>query len=169
VGADLVNLVKQADEFNLREGRRIAGFVVFISDIHALTPVAAQGLNFAAGFQWNQSDTARAFSKRFYAERKVMPSKTHAAVYLGLMHYLKAMRAAGTRDAIAIGKAMRDTPVDYFGRPATLRSDGRLLYEVTLYRTKKPEEVKEPWDYCEAIGSMSADQAFLPLSPACSA
>lgn len=169
VGADLVNLVKQADLFNLRKGRRLAGFVVFISDLHALTPSAAQGLTFASGFQWNQNDKTRAFARRFFAERKVMPTRTHAAVYLGVLHYLKAMQAAGGRDAIAIGRAMRDMPVDYFGRPARLRSDGRLLYDVAVYRTKAPDEVKEPWDYCTAIGSLPPDEAFLPVSAACRA
>ena len=77
------------------------------------------------------------------------------------------MAQAGTDDAIAVNKAMRAIPVAFFGRPATLRGDGRLLYDVTLYRVKRPGESRVPWDYYTAIGNVPASEAFLPMSPPC--
>ena len=168
VGGDQVNLIKQAAEFGLRKnGVRLAGYLVYITDIHALGLDVAQGLSFPAGFYWDQNDEARAFAKRFMAERKAAPTKNQALNYAATLHFLKAMAQAGTDDPIAVNKAMRAMPVAYFGRPATLRADGRLLYDVTLYRVKRPDESHAPWDYYTAVGTLPAAEAFLPMNPAC--
>ncbi len=169
VGDDQVNLIKQAAEFGLQKSARLAAFLVYITDIHALGLAIAQGLSFPAGFYWDQSDASRAFAKRFLAARKAAPTKNQASVYAGVLHFLKAMAQAGTDDAIAVNKAMRAAPVAYFGHPATMRADGRLLYDVTLYRVKRPGESHAPWDYYTAIGSIPASEAFLPMNPACKA
>jgi len=52
VGNDLVNLIKQAGEFGLGIGRgkTLAGFLIYITDIHALGLAATQGLTFGSGF-----------------------------------------------------------------------------------------------------------------------
>ena len=168
VGEDQVNLIKQAAEFGLRKGgARLAGFLVYITDIHALGLDVAQGLRFPTGFYWDQNDESRAFSKRFMAERKAVPTKNQAVNHTSTLHFLKAMAQAGTDDPIAVNKAMRAMPVDYFGRPATLRADGRLLYDVTLYRVKRPDESHRPWDYYAPVGTLPAAEAFLPINPGC--
>jgi branched-chain amino acid transport system substrate-binding protein len=169
VGDDQVGAIKQAAEFGLTKGngKTLAGFLVYITDIHALGLQAAQGLALTSGFYWDQTDASRAFAKRFFAEHKTMPTRNQASVYLATGHFLKAVTQAGTRDAVAVGKAMRALPVDYFGRPASVRADGRVMYDVTLYRVKSPAESKAPWDYYTPIGTLPADEAFLPMSPAC--
>jgi branched-chain amino acid transport system substrate-binding protein len=168
VGGDQVNLIKQAAEFGLRKsGVQLAGYLVYITDIHALGLDVAQGLSFPAGFYWDQNDESRAFAKRFMAERKAAPTKNQALNYACTLHFLKAMAQAGTDDPIAVNKAMRALPVAYFGRPATLRADGRLLYDVTLYRVKRPAESRFVWDYYTAVGTLPASEAFLPMNPAC--
>jgi branched-chain amino acid transport system substrate-binding protein len=168
VGGDQVNLIKQASEFGLRKnGVRLAGYLVYITDIHALGLDVAQGLSFPASFYWDQNDQSRAFAKRFMAERKAVPTKNQAVNYASTLHFLKAMAQAGTDDPIAVNKAMRAMPVAYFGRPATLRADGRLLYDVTLYRVKQPGESRFPWDYYTVVGTLPASEAFLPMNPAC--
>jgi branched-chain amino acid transport system substrate-binding protein len=168
VGGDQVNLIKQAAEFGLRKnGAQLAGFLVYITDVHALGLEVAQRFSFPASFYWDQNDESRAFAKRFMAERKAVPTKNQAANYASTLHFLKAMAQAGTDDPIAVNKAMRAMPVAYFGRPATLRADGRLLYDVTLYRVKRPDESRFPWDYYSAVGTLPAAEAFLPMNPAC--
>ncbi|MDB5398163.1 MAG: putative branched-chain amino transporter, periplasmic binding protein [Rhodopila sp.] len=168
VGGDQVNLIKQAAEFGLRKGGvQLAGYLIYITDIHALGLDVAQGLSFPASFYWDQNDDSRAFSQRFMMERKAAPTKNQAVNYASSLHFLKAMAQAGTDDPIAVNKAMRAMPVSYFGRPATLRADGRLLYDVTLYRVKRPDESHGPWDYYTAVGTLPAVEAFLPMNPAC--
>lgn len=168
VGNDQVNLIKQGAEFGLRSGRtQLGAFLVYITDIHALGLQAAQGLSFPAGFYWDQSDAARAFSLRFAAERHAMPTKNQASIYAATLHFLKAAAKAGTTDAVTVGRAMRAMPVTYFGRPAMLRADGRLLYDVTLYRVKTPAASRAPWDYYTVAGTIPAAEAFLPANPEC--
>ena len=96
-----------------------------------------------------------------------MPTKTQAAVYTSSLHFLRSMAQAGTRDAAAVNKAMRSLPVENFGRPTTVRADGRVVYDLTLYRVKSPAGSRGAWDYYEAIGSIPAVDAFLPMDPAC--
>lgn len=170
VGGDQVTLIKQAAEFGLLNGKTgFGGFLIYITDIHALGLKTAQGLTFPASYYWDQNDAARAFATRFMAERKAMPTQNQALVYAGTLHFLKAMAQAGTDDPIAVNKAMRAMPVGFFGRPATIRADGRLLHDVDMYRVKRPEESRGPWDYFTSLGSIPAAEAFLPMNPACAA
>ena len=170
VGGDQVNLIKQGAEFGLQSGgARLAAFLVYITDIHALGLQVAQGLSFPSGFYWDQSEPSRAFASRFQAERRAVPTQNQASVYAGTLHFLKAMAQAGTDDPVAVGRAMRAMPITYFGRPSSMRADGRVLYDVSLYRVKRPDESNAPWDYYTAIGSIPAAEAFLPINPACTA
>ena len=155
-------------DFRGLDGKQaLIAFLVYIQDIHALGLNTAQGLNVTSGFYWDQSDASRAFAKRFFEKRKMMPSKNHAEIYTAVSHYLRAVDKAGTDEAVAVNKAMRAAPVDYFGKPATVRGDGRVVYDLTLYRVKKPEESKAPWDYYAPVRAIKASEAFLPASPAC--
>ncbi len=168
VGGDQVNLIKQAAEFGLRrDGVTLAAFLVYISDIHAIGLQVAQGLSFPASFYWDQNDAARAFAKRLVAERKAAPTQNQAAIYASTTHFLKAMAQAGTDDPIAVNKAMRALPVTFFGRPASMRQDGRVMYDVSLWRVKTPAESKYPWDYYSQVGMVPAAEAFLPISAGC--
>ena len=169
VGADLINTIKQASEFGLLKpgGPTIATFLTYISDIHSLGLKTAGGLTFPSSFYWDQNDATRAWSRRFEAERRVKPTKNHAAIYACTMHYLKAAAQAGTTDAAAVGRAMRAMPADWFGQQVAVRGDGRVMFDLELYRVKAPAESKGPWDYYAPIRRIPADKAFLPANPAC--
>ena len=169
VGGDQVNLIKGASEFGLgtRGGQALAGFLVYSTDIAALGLPVAQGLSFGSNFYWDASDGTRAFGRAFAAEHKAMPTKNQAAVYASTLHFLKAMAQAGTRDPLAVNKAMRAMPVDWFGTPVALRADGRLMAEVVTYRAKAPGESTGPDDLYAAIGRIPPEVAYLPMDPAC--
>ncbi len=170
VGGDQVNLIKAASEFGVQtSGVQLAGFLVYITDIRALGLPVAQGLSFSASYYWDQNAEARAFAQAYQAEQKAMPTKNQATIYAATLHFLKAMAQSGTRDALAVNAAMRAMPVAFFGRPATLRADGRLLYDLPLFRVKRPAESHGPWDYYTEIGTLPAAEAFLPMNPACAA
>lgn len=177
VGGDQVNLIKGASEFGLGTGgaRTLAGFLVYSTDIAALGLPVAQGLSFGSNFYWDADEGSRAFGQAFAAERRssfggerrAMPTKNQAAVYASTLHFLKAMAQAGTRDPVAVNKAMRAMPVDWFGTPVPLRADGRLMAEVVTYRVKTPAESRGPDDLYTAIGRVAPDVAYLPANPAC--
>ena len=166
VGNDLVNILKQANEFGLRDSgtQIVTGFLTYIQDINALGLAATQGYTFTENFYWDQNDAARAFAKRFFAIQLMMPSKNHAEIYTAVTHYLRAIDAAGTDEAVAVNRAMRERPLDYFGHPATIRNDGRVLFDVTLWQVKSPAESHEPWDYYKPVRVIPANDAFSPVN-----
>jgi branched-chain amino acid transport system substrate-binding protein len=166
VGGDLVNILKTAGEFGIgHDGKQnLAGFLVYINDVNALGLDVAKGLYVTSGFYWDQNDASRAFAKRFYARQHAMPSKNQAEVYTAVRHYLEAVEATGSDDAVAVNKAMRAAPIDYFGHKASIREDGRVLYDLTLYRVKDSGASKYPWDYYQALRTIPADEAFLPVN-----
>lgn len=169
VGNELVNLVKQAGEFGIAKGgtQQLAGFLIYITEVHALGLENAQGFTFGSGFYWDQNAAAREWSQRFFAEQKAMPTRVQGAVFTSTRHFLKAINQAGSRDTAAVNKAMRAMPVDYLGRPGSVRADGRVLYDLSVYRVKSPAQSRAPWDYYQQIGTVSAQDAFLPMNPAC--
>jgi branched-chain amino acid transport system substrate-binding protein len=168
VGDDFTKAVKQAHEFGLGTGKPVlTGFLTYITDINALGLDVAQNLTFSESFYWDQNDQARAFAKRFKDQVGIMPTKNHAAIYTAVRHYLEAVAKAGTDEAVAANRAMRAAPVDFFGRPAEVRADGRVTYDLTLYRVKTPAQSKGPWDYYEAVRTVPKAEAFLPMNPAC--
>jgi branched-chain amino acid transport system substrate-binding protein len=166
VGGDLVNVIKQSKEFAIGAdgSQSLVAFLVYITDIHALGLDVAQNLVVTSSFYWDQNDQSRAFAKRFFDTRKAMPTKNQAAVYASVMHYLRAVDAAGTDEAVAVGKKMRELPVTYFGRPSSVRSDGRVVFDLDVYRVKKKADQKAPWDYYTPVRKIPAAEAFLPVN-----
>ncbi|SFU16939.1 ABC transporter substrate-binding protein [Mesorhizobium sp. YR577] len=167
-GADTINAVKQAAEFGLTSsGIRLAGLLVFITDVHSLGIKASQGLVVTEAFYWDLNDNTRAFSKRF-AERAggKMPSQVHAGAYASTLHYLKALAATGSKaDGKAVVAKMEELPTEdeAFGK-GTIRKDGRKLHNMFLFEVKKPEESKGPWDLYKQLATIPADQAFRPVA-----
>jgi branched-chain amino acid transport system substrate-binding protein len=165
-GADTINAIKQAREFGIEKaGQRLAGLLVFITDVDGLGLEIAQGMVLTEAFYWDANDETRAWSRRFYERVKRMPTMAQAGVYSSTMHYLKAVAAAGTTEAGAVTKVMKATPInDVFAKNGRIREDGRMVHDMYLYQVKTPAESKERWDYYKLAGTIPADDAFLPLS-----
>lgn len=163
---DTMTALKQAAEYGITaSGQRIAGMLLFISDVHAVGLETAQGLTLTTGFYWDLDDQTRAWSKRF-GERMngKMPTMVHAGVYSSVMNYLKAAEAAGSVSGKAAIDKMRTMDInDFFARNAHLREDGRMVHDMYLVQVKTPEESKGPWDYYKVIRTIPGDQAFRPL------
>ncbi|WP_407151914.1 ABC transporter substrate-binding protein [Bradyrhizobium sp. ORS 86] len=164
-GADTINTIKQAAEFGIvAGGQNLAGIVMFISDIHSLGLKLAQGLIVTEAYYWDLNDRTRAFGKRFFERMKRMPTMNQAATYSATLHYLNAVKAAGTRDTKPVLAKMRETPVrDAFTDNGVVREDGRMVHSMFLFEVKKPEESKGPWDYYKVLAEVPGDQAFRPL------
>jgi branched-chain amino acid transport system substrate-binding protein len=164
-GGDTINTIKQASEFGIvAGGQKLAGIVMFISDIHSLGLKMAQGLIITEAYYWDLNDRTRAFGKKFFERMKRMPTMNQAATYSATLHYLKAVQAAGTKDTKPVLAKMRETPVrDAFTDNGVLREDGRMVHSMFLLEVKKPEESKAPWDYYKVLAEVPGDQAFRPL------
>ena len=161
-GGDTINSIKQAAEFGIVEGgQKLAGLLVFITDVNSLGLQTANGLQLTEAFYWDQNDETRAWSKRFFEKMKRQPSMVQAGVYGSVMHYLAAIKATGSDDGPTVVKQMKATPVnDFMTKNGKIRDDGRLVRDMYLFEVKKPSESKGPWDYYKQIAVIPGDEAF---------
>lgn len=161
-GGDFINAVKQAGEFGVTRGQKLAGLIVFIADIHSLGLQSAQGLMLSSAFYWDLNDETRAWSKRFIGKTKKVPTMIHAGTYGAVMHYLKAVEAAGTLNGPTVAAKMRELPV-FMTRDGKIRQDGRLVRDIYLFRVKSPAESKYQFDYYQLLATIPGDEAFKPM------
>ena len=165
-GADMINSVKQANEFGITKGgQQLAGLLVFDTDIDSIGLPIAQGMYLTTGFYWDMNDDSRKWAKRFGERHKgKMPTMVQAGVYSQVSHYLKAIAAAGTDDPDTVMKKMRDMPInDFFAKNGKLREDGRMVHDMYLAQVKKPSESKGRWDNLKIVQTIPGDQAFRSL------
>ena len=167
-GGDTTNSIKQASEFGIVSGgQKLAGLLMFITDVHALGLNVTQGLNFTETFYWDMNDQTRAFPKRFNERhKKSPPTMVHAGVYSSVVHYLKALEALGgnPHDGAKVVAKMKEMPTDdpLFGK-GSIQPNGRKIHPAYLFEVKKPSESKAPWDYYKLVATIPAEEAFTPL------
>jgi len=161
-GGDTINSIKQAAEFGLVEGgQKMAGLLVFITDIHSLGLKTANGLQLTSAFYWDQNDETRAWSKRFMEKVNHAPTMVQAGVYGAVTHYLNAIKASGSDDGLTVVKKMKETPVnDFMTKNGKILENGRVIRDMYLFEVKKPADSKGPWDYFKQIATIPGEQAF---------
>jgi branched-chain amino acid transport system substrate-binding protein len=167
-GGDTINSIKAASEFGIVSGgQKLAGLLVFLSDVHSLGLKAAQSLQLTSSFYWDRDAKTRAWSEKFAARNGgKKPTMVQAGVYAGVLHYLKAVAALkADGDGKAVVEKMKALPTDdpLFGK-GTIRADGRKIHPMYLYEVKKPSESKGPWDYYKLVKEIPAAEAFRPLA-----
>jgi branched-chain amino acid transport system substrate-binding protein len=171
-GVDMINCVKQAQEFGL-SGRNIkaAAMIGFIADVHTLGLASAQGLTLTESTYWDLNERTRALTGRLRGKmaNNHTPNSVHFQAYSAALHYLKAVDSIGVARAKASGleavEAMKRLPTDddAFG-PGSVRADGRKIHPTYLFQAKTPAESSGPWDYLKLLATTPADQAFRPIA-----
>jgi branched-chain amino acid transport system substrate-binding protein len=165
-GGDTINSIKQAGEFGIvAGGQKLAGLLVFVTDVHSIGLELAQGLNLTEAFYWDQNDRTRAFAERFAEKRDGRkPTSIQAGFYSATKRYLEAVQATGTDDADKVMEYLKAEPFDdpVFG-PSYIRADGRNVHDMYLFEVKAPAESKGPWDYYKLVRTIPGDEAFRPM------
>jgi branched-chain amino acid transport system substrate-binding protein len=163
-GDDTSNSIRRAAKLGIvAGGQNLAALLLFISDIHSLGLQNAQGLRLTSAFYWDQNDATRAWSKRFFDRMKREPTMVQAGVYGSIMHYLAAVKAAGTTDGATVVKQMKATPVnDFMTKNGKIREDGTLVRDMYLFEVKKPSESRGAWDCYKQISVIPGEEAFKP-------
>jgi len=159
-GGDFQNAMKSAKEFGILKTMKVAGLLVFITDVHSLGLRNTEGLLLTTSWDWNLNDKTREFGKRFFDKTKRMPTDIQAADYSATMNYLKAVQAAGTMDAYKVMEKLKSTPIDDFYAKGVIRPDGRFAHDMYLVQAKAPNEAMKPWDYYKVVSKLSADEAW---------
>ena len=165
-GQDTVNAIKQANQFRIVQGgQKLAGMLVFITDVHSMGLDIAQGLQFTTAFVWNQNDETRAWSERFFERHGAMPTMVHAGVYSAVTNYLKAVKETGTDDSDTVRAKLGEMTLnDMFVKNGSILPNGTMLHDMYLVEVKKPSESESEWDLLRVVSKIPAEQAFIPLS-----
>jgi branched-chain amino acid transport system substrate-binding protein len=160
-GLDTTNSIKQAAEFGIvKSGQKLAGLLMTLSEVNGLGLEAAQGLILTEGFYWDHDDKSRAFAERFIKRTGRMPSMIHAGTYSATLSYLKAVKAAGTKESDAVARKLKELPVDDAFAQGKVLANGRMVHDLYLFEVKKPQESKKPWDYYKQLAVVPGDKAF---------
>ena len=159
-GGDTVNSIKAAKEFGITKSMKLAGLLVFFTDIHSLGVRNTEGMQFTTSWYWDLDDASRKFADKFMEKTKRRPSEIQAADYSATWNYLKAVEKAGTLEADKVMAAWKSTEMnDFFGK-GFIRPDGRYAHDMYLMEVKSPAESKGTWDYYKLIKKLPAEQVW---------
>ncbi|KKW67673.1 ABC transporter permease [Lampropedia cohaerens] len=159
-GGDTINAIKSANEFGVTQTMRMAGLLLFLTDIHSMGLETTQGLQFTTSYYWDRDDASREWAQRFFDRTGRMPTSVQAANYSAVANWLKAVEEAGTTDADAVNAVLRGKPLSDFYASGVIRPDGRYAHDMYLVEVKKPEESSREWDYLKVIKPLPADEIW---------
>ncbi len=160
-GGDTVNAIKGANEFGINQTMKLAGLLLFINDIHAVGLNATQGMYLTTSWYWDHDAETRAWSQRFYATMKRMPSSLQAADYSVARNYLQAVAALGSDDGEQVNSYLHGHKInDMYAKGGYVRPDGRMVHDMYLMQVKTPAQSKRPWDYFNVVTTIKGEDAF---------
>ncbi|MDB5731981.1 MAG: transporter permease [Variovorax sp.] len=159
-GGDTINAIKAAKEFGITKNMKIAGLLVFLTDIHSLGLKNTEGLLMTTSWYWDMNDASRKWSARFFEKTKRMPTDIQAADYSATMTYLKAVQEAKTVDADKVMAQLKGMKIDDFYGKGQIRADGSFIHDMYLMEAKTAAESKKPWDYLKLKATLPGDQVF---------
>lgn len=162
-GGDLVNVVKQYNEFGLKEkGVGLAVGLMFDTDIASIGVESLAGTLYTTAWFWNMDDKSRPWADKFKERTGTRPTFDHAANYSAATQYLEAVQRAGSDDADAVREELDGNEFsDFFARNAKIRAeDHRVVHDSYLVQVKEPDQVKEDYDFTELVETIPADEAF---------
>ncbi|WP_412556396.1 ABC transporter substrate-binding protein [Variovorax sp. 38R] len=160
-GGDTIGAIKAAQQFGVTKTMKIAGLMLFITDVHALGLKLTSGINLTEAWYWDTDERSRKWSARFFEKMKKMPTSMQAASYSAALQYLKAVGAARTDGADAVMTQLRTLKIDdMYTSSGHIRGDGRMVHDLQLMEIKSPAESKRPWDYYKPVQRIPGEQAF---------
>ena len=162
-GGDLVNVVKQYNEFGLKDkGIGLAVGLMFDTDIASIGVDALSGTQFTTAWFWNLDDQSRAWADKFKAKTGVRPTFDQAGNYSAATQYLEAVQRAGSDDSDKVNKELNGYKIDdFFARNGTIRAeDHNLSHDAYLVQVKEKAEMQEDSDFTKLVKTIPADEAF---------
>ena len=123
-------------------------------------------MTFVDSTYWDLSDETRAWARRFAEQMKRPPTPQQMNVYSSVMHYFKAVKAAGTTNSDEVMKQVRAIPINAFNtKGGKVRENGSVTRQRYIFQVKSPAESKYPWDYLKVVKELSPEEgAPLPVA-----
>ena len=168
-GGDLVNVVKQYNEFKLKDQNiKLAVGLLFDTDITALGQDALAGTVYTTPWLWNMDDQSKTFADKFLKRTGIRPTFAHAGNYSAAWQYMEAVKRAGSDDADTVVTRLEGYKFsDFFIRNGSVRTEDHWVQHDALIAQVKPKsEAKETFDYSKVVSTIAADKASRPLSEA---
>lgn len=160
-GGDTINAIKAAKSFGIMPSMKIAGLMLFITDVHALGLPLTQGINLTEAWYWDQDARSRQWAARFNEKMHKMPTSMQAASYSAALQYLKAVTTLGTDRAEPVMAQLKKQKIDdMYTANGYIREDGRMVHDLQLMEVKSPAESKQPWDYYKLVQRIPGEEAF---------
>ncbi|BEP53113.1 ABC transporter substrate-binding protein [Variovorax sp. V118] len=160
-GGDTIGAIKAAQQFGVTKSMKIAGLMLFITDVHALGLKLTSGINLTEAWYWDTDERSRKWSARFFDKMKKMPTSMQAASYSAALQYLKAVGTAGTDSADPVMTQLRTLKIDdMYTSNGHIRGDGRMVHDLQLMEIKSPADSRRPWDYYKPVQRIPGEQAF---------
>jgi len=160
-GGDTINAIKAADQFGITQSMKIAGLMLFITDVHSLGLPLTKGINLTEAWYWDSDERSRQWAARFNEKMKKMPTSMQAASYSAALQYLKAVKTAGTDSVDPVMAQLKKQKIDdMYTANGYIREDGRMVHDLQLMEIKSPAESKGPWDYYKPVQRIPGEQAF---------
>ena len=163
VGKDATNSTKAAVEYGLKKNCKIVHALLFGPNIKGAGPETFADDYVAMSWYWKVDNPgAREYADKYYELHGERPHFMAAAVYSATWQYLEAVERAGTTDAEAVIKELEGhTFSDMFANPGYIRPEDHMqVAKSLLVRAKRPEEIKEEYDYFEIVGTLPPEEAF---------
>lgn len=169
-GGDLVNVVKQYNEFGLKgQGVGLAVGLMFDTDIASIGVESLAGTTYTTPWFWNVDEDSREWADRFKERTGTRPTFDHAGNYSAATQYLEAVHRADSDGGDAVVAELEGhTFDDFFARNATIRPEDHLTtHDAYLAQVKEPSEVEEDLDFTKMVSKIEAADAFQEPDPAC--
>ena len=165
-GTDLQNSLKQAAEFGIvKGGQKLATLLMADTDVVALGQNVCDGLVLTNSFFGYLNDKTLAWTKRFEAKINQPPVQQQAAIYTGVLHWLKAVKATGSLDGMTVAAKMREMKVnDFYNTNVAIEPNGRVLNNMYLCQVKPPSATQPKWDFYKLLATTPGAEAFQPLA-----
>ena len=166
-GNDLVNVVKQYNEFGLKkQGIGLGLGLLFETDVAALGQDAFAGAITTVPWFWNLDARSRQWAANFEKAFGKKPTWAQAGVYSATTTYLNAVARAKSDNGDDVVKALEGYKFsDFFARNATIRpQDHRVILDVYTVQVKPKSQAKENGDIYTRLQTIPAAKAFMPLS-----
>jgi branched-chain amino acid transport system substrate-binding protein len=165
-GADTVNSMKAAKQFQLDKQMKIAVGLLFLSDVDAL-PDVFENSRITTSWYWNEDAAARKWADK-YAKRMhgLRPTDIQAADYSATTQWLNAVKATGSVEADAIVKYLDGRQFnDFYAHGGEWRArDHRVTHDMYVVDVLPKSQIKEPHAWFKIVQTIPPGRAFRPES-----